>query len=681
MAGRDRFPLARRNLAGPDLGRPVLRWRAAVADDGDVTLSDPSPLLALRGTTIVEANALALAELGAADADVVGADLAALVAEEDGVALARLLADPDPMAASTVTIDIRGARRVVELRAAREGDGVLVSVRDRSEERLLNSILDWVADTTLLLDASGLVRWQSQALAEQMPGGPDAGIGINPLERIHPEDLPGVLDASARGLATPGSRTRHVARSRSIDDDDAWQLIEMVGVNAIEDPGVEAFIVQVRDLDDAEQVESLAATDGQFLSLAEAAPMGIVVSDLVGRTIYRNVVAKELLDQPELRPEREWRELARPGSRADLDALYRTVIEDGEPGSVTAAFDVNGRARWLRVHVAPRPTVDGGNAYLIATLEDVTSEIEAQEATDRLTHMLDATTDYVAVFRPGGEILYVNAATRGLLDALRAEGAPGDLRDLIDDEPRRAWIAAAMVELESSDVWEGSLELNAGGGKVIPVSAMGVIRRLPDGELDWIAIHGRDITDLKEAENLLRELASHDHLTGLPNRALFNERLERAVARHRRDRTGVAVMFCDLDGFKAINDEHGHAAGDLVLSVIADRLRLVTRETDTTARVGGDEFVIVCEGITDADELAHLAQRVIDAVAGPITLPEVARTAQPPERIHVGISIGIGVAGADQPDVDPDRLLTLADTAMYRAKAAGGAVSILARLD
>ena len=518
-------------------------------------------------------------------------------------------------------------------------------------------------------------------MATQLKDGPESGIGLNPLERIHPEDLPGVLDASARGLAAPGTRVRHVARSRAVDDDDAWQLIEMVGVNATDDPEVAAFVVQVRDLSEAEEVDSLANTEGEFLSLAEAAPMGLVVSDLAGRTIYRNATARDLLGQPELRPEREWRDLAHDDSRPVLAELYRSVVDSGEAGTATVAFDVDGRTSWLRVHLAARLTLDADSRYLIATLDDVTTEIEARAETDRLTHMLDATSDYVAVFRPGGEILYVNAATRSLLDALRAGGAPGELRDLIDDEPRRAWIASAMAQLSTTDVWQGNLELNAGGGRTIPVSAMGVIRRLPDGELDWIAIHARDISDLKEAEDRLRELASHDHLTGLANRALFNERLDRAVARHRRDAAGVAVMFCDLDGFKAINDEHGHAAGDLVLSVIADRLRLVTRATDTTARVGGDEFVIVCEGVTETSELEQLAQRVIDAVRGPITLPEVGRTAQPPERIRVGISIGVGVAGPDHPEVDPDRLLTLADTAMYRAKAAGGTGWVLDFLD
>lgn len=645
--------------------------------------SVPSPLLLVRDAVVVEANALAAVELGRDLDDLVGTALADLVDPADRDAVIALVGRGDPSDALVAAFGADGDRRLIELRAGVDGAGdVVVSLRDRTEERLALAVIDAVADTTLVLDEQGLVRWQSRAVAAQIPGGPERGIGINPLERIHPEDLPDVLEASAVGLANPGSRVRLVARSRSVENDDAWQLIEMLGVNVVDDPELLGVVVQVREVDEAEVVESLGSTDGQFLSLADAAPMGIVVSDLSGQTIYRNAAARDLLAQPELRAEQDWRELARADARERVEALFANAAESGEPGSITAPFEVADRTRWLRVHVAPRATLAGaGRSYLIATLEDVTTEIEAREATDRLTHMLDATSDYVAVFRAGGEILYVNAATRGLLDALRGEGTAGELRDLIDDEPRRAWIAAAMAELETTDVWQGNLELNAGGGRVIPVSAMGLIRRHPDGELDWIAIHARDISELKEAETLLRELASHDHLTGLPNRALFNERLDRAVARHRRDATGVAVMFCDLDGFKAINDEHGHAAGDLVLSVIADRLRIVTRETDTTARVGGDEFVIVCEGVTDRDELEVLARRVIEAVGGPITLPQVGRTPQPPVRLRVGISIGIGVAGPDHTDVDPDRLLTLADTAMYRAKAAGGAAPVIAHLD
>ena len=669
------------------MGRTVLRRTLADADEV-VAVSHippvPSPLLAVRDGIVVEINALAAATLGRDAHDVVGVALRDLVDTADREPVTDLLAAADPRA-TTVVVVPPGAdvdRRRVELRAAPGDDGtVLVALQDRTEERLLHAIIDAVADTTLVLDSSGLVKWQSLATSAQFPGGPEKAIGFNPMERIHPEDLPTVLEATATALAEPGIRLRHIARSRSVENDDAWQVIEMTGINTIEDPEIRAFIVQVRDVDDPTEIESLASTDTQFLSLADAAPMGIVVSDLVGRTVYRNTAAKDLLGQPQLRPDRDWRELASGAAREQLDALFAESAASGQPRSITVPFESDGRDRWLRVRLAPRLTVGAGNVYMIATLEDVSAEIEARAETDRLTHMLDATSDYVAVFRPDGEILYVNAATRALLESIQGETTDLDLRDLLDQSSRQQLIDAAIVEFATTDVWQGNLELNAGEGRTIPVSATGLIRRLPDGELDWIAIHGRDISELKEAENLLRELASHDHLTGLANRALFNERLDRAVARHRRDGAGVAVMFCDLDRFKAINDGHGHAAGDLVLSVIADRLRLVTRETDTTARVGGDEFVIVCEGITDVAELELLAQRVIDAVNGPITLPEVGRTAQPPVRIRVGISVGIGVAGAEHAEVDPDRLLTLADTAMYEAKAAGGAAAVVAHLD
>ena len=124
----------------------------------------------------------------------------------------------------------------------------------------------------------------------------------------------------------------------------------------------------------------------------------------------------------------------------------------------------------------------------IVTLEDVTAEFEAREATERLTHMLDATADYVAVWRPSGEILYVNAATRTALRQLRASGDRGHLSDLIDDEPRQAFVAEALAVLETSDTWRGELPLNVAPDLTIPVSAIGVVRRDDHGEIEWIAM-------------------------------------------------------------------------------------------------------------------------------------------------------------------------------------------------
>ncbi|MFN8041718.1 MAG: GGDEF domain-containing protein, partial [Acidimicrobiales bacterium] len=260
------------------------------------------------------------------------------------------------------------------------------------------------------------------------------------------------------------------------------------------------------------------------------------------------------------------------------------------------------------------------------------------------------------------------AALEEVLEQLRAEGADGVLEDLIDDEPRQRWISAVVSALGAEGrVWRGELPLNVGGGRTVPVSALGVVHRDDDGDFDWIAMLARDISEL-------RHLATHDVLTGLPNRSLFVDELEAAVARHARARRGVAVLFCDLDGFKAINDDHGHAAGDAVLVEVAQRLRTCTGSVDGAARVGGDEFVLVCEGLTDTDELGDLAEMIIARVTQPVRVGDDAE-------VKVGISVGIGVARNRQATVDPDQLLTLADTAMYRAKSRGGNRYRIAALD
>jgi diguanylate cyclase (GGDEF)-like protein len=173
---------------------------------------------------------------------------------------------------------------------------------------------------------------------------------------------------------------------------------------------------------------------------------------------------------------------------------------------------------------------------------------------------------------------------------------------------------------------------------------------------------------LEQAQRQLWHLANHDALTALPNRMQFNDCLDRALTRKRRDSQNVALMFCDVDYFKPVNDLQGHQAGDSVLIEIARRLRSVTRATDTVCRIGGDEFGIVCEAFSDLSGLEMLAQRLVDIVAQPILLGLT--TAQ------VGLSVGVAVAGPDSTD---ERLLSLADVALYQAKASGRGRFVMSR--
>jgi diguanylate cyclase (GGDEF)-like protein len=165
----------------------------------------------------------------------------------------------------------------------------------------------------------------------------------------------------------------------------------------------------------------------------------------------------------------------------------------------------------------------------------------------------------------------------------------------------------------------------------------------------------------KQSEMELEHMAHMDQLTGLPNRVLFMDRLNQALARARRQEEKLAVLFIDLDHFKIINDRHGHKAGDIVLKEIAIKLKVCVRKMDTVARFGGDEFTIVLTEISGVEDAAMVARKVIDTLAEPQQIEG--------EEYTIGGSIGISLY--PQNGEDMDTLLAKADTAMYHAKEVG----------
>jgi diguanylate cyclase (GGDEF)-like protein len=170
-----------------------------------------------------------------------------------------------------------------------------------------------------------------------------------------------------------------------------------------------------------------------------------------------------------------------------------------------------------------------------------------------------------------------------------------------------------------------------------------------------------DITELRQAEARMRHQAGHDALTGLPNRALFREYLDHALARARRSDTAAAVLLLDLDRFKGINDAFGLPCGDLLLKAVAERLQSCLRETDAIARLGGDEFVVLQSDVRTADEPRALARRLIDSFGQPFVING--------EEFHTSASIGLTLFPGDGQAAD--RLLKNAELAMYRAKSNG----------
>jgi diguanylate cyclase (GGDEF)-like protein/PAS domain S-box-containing protein len=179
-----------------------------------------------------------------------------------------------------------------------------------------------------------------------------------------------------------------------------------------------------------------------------------------------------------------------------------------------------------------------------------------------------------------------------------------------------------------------------------------------------------DITEHVLAAQQLDRVAHHDTLTGLPNRLLFNDRLTQAISQARRSPSQFALLYLDLDRFKRVNDSLGHTAGDELLQAVANRIRQQVRESDTVARIGGDEFAVILPNILKREEAQAVAQKVISTLTTPFPLGRLGRD------VCIGASIGIAIYPSDAPDAD--ELVKLADAAMYSAKLTGNSFQFCA---
>jgi diguanylate cyclase (GGDEF)-like protein len=261
-----------------------------------------------------------------------------------------------------------------------------------------------------------------------------------------------------------------------------------------------------------------------------------------------------------------------------------------------------------------------------------------------------------------GRIVWLNDAGRRFVGT--DPGAALTTADLFTEDVFQRYYATIRPALVQRGIWWGELPVRRAGDAPGVVDAI-VVGEVDDtGEARWVACLAIDVTEQHEREARLSHRASHDPLTGLPNRALLRDRLGVAVAVAQRVRSPVAVLALDLDGFKDVNDRHGHAAGDELLQQVAARIKAAVRPADTVARLGGDEFVVVVHPPEETSAAVQVAERIRDQIA---LMDYVVGD----ERLQITTSIGLTVSEPGAP-VDPVALLRAADRGMYRAKRSGG---------
>jgi len=292
------------------------------------------------------------------------------------------------------------------------------------------------------------------------------------------------------------------------------------------------------------------------------------------------------------------------------------------------------------------------------------SEAQARsmlESVRQAATVFEATNEAITVTDTSARIVAVNAAFTTItgFEAGEALGAtPRIHRSGRQDERfyERMWHS-----LQTTGQWQGEIWNRRKNGQTYPAWENISAVRDADGTVSHYVSMLSDITALKQAEEQLRHMALHDVLTGLPNRRLLAESLEGALARAQRHGHRLALLFLDLDRFKLVNDTLGHAAGDELLGEVARRLRAAVRQEDLIARLGGDEFTVVLEELQHPDNAAHLARKLIEAVARPMQL--AGRELTPSTSVGIAIYPDDARSAAD--------LSKAADAAMYRAKQRG----------
>jgi diguanylate cyclase (GGDEF)-like protein/PAS domain S-box-containing protein len=312
--------------------------------------------------------------------------------------------------------------------------------------------------------------------------------------------------------------------------------------------------------------------------------------------------------------------------------------------------------------ITPLKDGQGHVTHLVSTGRNITERVKADEARAQLVAILEATTDLVAILDPDGCLHYLNNAGYRLLGLdPSVDLSKFCLTELFPERIKQQLQSEAFPIAYRTGSWSGETALLRMDEIEVPVSQVLLVHRDAADKVEYLSTIARDISERKRFEAELQHQATHDILTGLPNRVLLMDRLSAEMERARHANNSVAVLFLDMDNFKRINDSMGHAVGDALLQQIADRLQAALRPNDTIARHGGDEFAIIAGDLARSENVLAVLRKIYAVFDRPMSLGA--------QEAYITFCTGIALYPHDGADVE--ELLRNAGTAMYRAVLAG----------
>ena len=520
-----------------------------------------------------------------------------------------------------------------------------------------------------ITDLDGRIEYVNEQFVETTGYTRAQAIGMNTRE-LRPDDADDSIYERLWATIQAGENWRGELQTRRRDGALVWDRA-LVSPIKNKDGTITQYMAIKEDITQLREVTMrFQESESRFRGAMSVMVEGLALIATDGRFVFANRTADELLGCPnggvsgqrydELPIER----LREDGSRLPVEE-YPTSISHCEGREVRGAIVgfryPDATVRWMQINTSPLRVGSDEAAGVVMTMSDITARRSAEVQLKLAYEAVRCSGEGILVTDAEHRIVSVNPAFEAVTGFSAQELAGKTPAHIASAQYDEHFYGAMHEALETSGHWQGEIWNQRKSGETYPEWLGVSVVRGDDGRSTHYIYIFSDMTERKDAQQRIEFLAHHDPLTGLPNRLLLRDRVERAQIHATRTQSRAALLFLDLDHFKTINDSLGHPVGDRLLRAVVERLKSCVRESDTISRQGGDEFIILLSEMRDSDSVARVADKIQQRMGEPFVLDN--------HSLNTSFSIGIALFPDDGDDFDS--LLQKADTAMYHAKETG----------
>ena len=547
------------------------------------------------------------------------------------------------------------------------------------EERF-RTVIQVAEDIITFMDGSGNATYVSPASERILGYSPEELVGSNVFEYLHPEDEVKVRERLAEVLQGP-QVLRVPIEFRFRRKDGSYCVLETTGTNQLSNPALGTIVMTSRDVTERKLTErALAESERRFRSVVANSSEVVKITDADGTLKYASPAFERLFGySPEEVIGTNVFDYAHPEDIPRIQEETEKALESPGVGSNMVEYRFrhkNGSWRWVEsvgTYLLDDPAVEG----VVINARDVTERKRIEKELCLKDRAVSASSNGMIITDPNlpdNPIIYINPAFERITGYTSEETIGRNcrfLRDFGEEQPNLAELRHALKEERE---WSGTLRNYRKDGTVFYNELYIAPVHDGDGQLtNFIGVQ-KDVTERRRLEEDLQYRATHDPLTGLANRRLLFASLEKAlrpVKSVQQQSEAICLLYMDLDGFKEVNDRHGHEAGDALLAAVARRIEGCLRPSDMAARVGGDEFCVLLEGASATEEAERVAERLVYSLGAPFSLDTSIDTTVGNLVLEISASVGIVAKDKDSGISTPDELMREADAAMYRTKSRG----------